>query len=267
MRSHAEETDAHGPVAELDHVTFSYPAAETGPALEDASLRIERRDFLGVIGPNGGGKTTLLKILLGLLEPQQGTVKVFDKPPAKVRQRIGYVPQHASIDPSVPATALDVVLMGRLRLSSWGATFGRAHVTAAEDALRLTGPLELAGRPIAELSGGQRQRVLIARALAAEAELLLLDEPTQGVDLHREREVLELLERLNATMPIIMVSHDVHLVAAHLKAAVCVNRTLERYAAAEVSPEIIEHMYHGGGAGHRAPSASHAPTTAVQPHP
>lgn len=231
--------------AELERVTFSYQGA-AAPALEDASLRIEAEDFLGVIGPNGGGKTTLLKILLGLLEPQQGSVKVFGKPPAKVRERIGYVPQHASIDPSVPATALDVVLMGRLRLSSWGATFGRAHTSAAEEALALTGTLDLARRPIAELSGGQRQRVLIARALAAEAELLLLDEPTQGVDLHREREVLELLERLNATMPIVMVSHDVHLVAAHLKTAVCVNRTLERYPAGEVSPEIIEQMYHGG---------------------
>ncbi len=240
------------PAAELDHVTFSYHPGVAGPALEDVSLRIEATDFLGVIGPNGGGKTTLLKILLGLLEPQKGTVKVFGRRvdltgPAEVRQRIGYVPQHASIDPSVPATALDVVLMGRLRLSSWGATFARAHVVAAEDALRLTGTRELARRPIAELSGGQRQRVLIARALASEAELLLLDEPTQGVDLHREREVLELLERLNATMPIVMVSHDVNLVAAHLKSAVCVNRTLERYSADEVSPEIIEQMYHGSG--------------------
>ncbi len=244
MRSVAQEAGEQGPIAELDRVAFSYPSA-AAPALQDASLAIEPQDFLGVIGPNGGGKTTLLKILLGLLEPQKGTVKVFGKPPNRVRQRIGYVPQHASIDPSVPATALDVVLMGRLRLSSWGATFGHAHTRAAEDALALTGTLDLAGRPIAELSGGQRQRVLIARALAAEAELLLLDEPTQGVDLHREREVLELLEHLNETMPIVMVSHDIHLVAAHLKTAVCVNRTLERYPADEVSPEIIERMYHG----------------------
>ncbi len=244
MKTPAEETGEHGSITRLDRVTFSYPGA-AAPALEDVSLRVESRDFLGVIGPNGGGKTTLLKILLGLLEPGEGTVKVFGRRPSRVRQRIGYVPQHASIDSSVPATALDVVLMGRLRLSSWGPSFGRAHRDAAEDALALTGTLELAGRPIAELSGGQRQRVLIARALAAEAELLLLDEPTQGVDLHREREVLELLENLNETMPIVMVSHDVHLVAAHLKSAVCVNRTLERYPAEEVSPEIIERMYHG----------------------
>ncbi len=243
---------AAGPAAELDRVTFRYPGA-AAPALEETSLRIEPRDFLGIIGPNGGGKTTLLKILLGLLEPQAGSVEVFGARPARMRHRVGYVPQHASIDPSVPATVLDVVLMGRLRLSSWGARFGSAHRDAAHEALRLTGTRDFARRPIAELSGGQRQRVLIARALAAEAELLLLDEPTQGIDLHREREVLDLLEKLNATMPIVMVTHDVHLVAAHLKAAVCVHRTLERYAAREVSPEIIERMYHGaapaGGAG------------------
>jgi zinc transport system ATP-binding protein len=240
----ARETNEGGPAAELDRVTFSYAGAAR-PALEDVSLAIGRQDFLGVIGPNGGGKTTLLKLLLGLLEPRKGTVRVFGQPPARVSERVGYVPQHASIDPSVPATALDVVLMGRLRLSSWGPAFGRAHTDAALEALRLTGTRDLAQRPIAELSGGQRQRVLIARALAAEAELLLLDEPTQGVDLHREREVLDLLERLNERMPIVMVSHDVHLVGAHLKSAVCVNRTLERYPAGEVSPEIIERMYHG----------------------
>ena len=235
---------ATDPIAEIDRVTFSYePAA--GPVLDDVSLRIEAKDFLGVIGPNGGGKTTLLKLLLGQLEPQRGTVRVFDREPARVQHRVGYVPQHAAIDSDVPATALDIVLMGRLRLSSWGPRFGRAHVDAAREALKMTATDDLARRPIAELSGGQRQRVLIARALAADAELLLLDEPTQGVDLHREREVLELLECLNESMPIVMVSHDVHMVSAHLKGAVCVNRTLERYEASEISPEVIERMYHG----------------------
>ncbi len=232
------------PIAELERVTFSYRRGAP-PALRDVSLRIGARDFVGVIGPNGGGKTTLLKILLGLLELQEGTARVFGKPPAAVRHRVGYVPQHAAIDPSVPATALDIVLMGRLRLSSWGPRFGSEHIDAAMEALGSTGTQDLSRRTIAELSGGQRQRVLIARALAAEAELLLLDEPTQGVDLHREREVLEVLERLNATMPIVMVSHDVHMVAAHLRSAICVNRTVECYAASDVSPEIIERMYHG----------------------
>lgn len=232
------------PVADLDRVSFSYGDGMP-PVLHDVCLKIGARDFVGVIGPNGGGKTTLLKILLGLLEPQQGTARVFGRPPVAVRHRLGYVPQYVSIDPAVPATVLDVVLMGRLRLSSWGPRFGPAHVDAAMAALALTGTGDLCRRTIAELSGGQRQRVLIARALASEADLLLLDEPTQGIDLHREREVLELLESLNQKMPIVMVSHDVHMVAAHLKSAICVHRTVERYAASEVSPEIIERMYHG----------------------
>lgn len=233
------------PIADIESVTFGYGGFAAPPVLRDVSLRIEERDFVGVIGPNGGGKTTLLKILLGLLEPQRGTVRVFGRPPAAVRHRVGYVPQHAAIDPSVPATALDIVLMGRLRLSSWGPRFGNVHIDAAMEALALTGSEDFSRRTISALSGGQRQRVLIARALAAEAELLLLDEPTQGVDLHRERKVLELLERLHERMPIVMVSHDVHMVAAHLKGAICVNRTVERYAASEVSPEVIERMYHG----------------------
>ena len=227
------------PIAVLERVTFRYGHGDT-PVLRDVDLRIEARDFVGVIGPNGGGKTTLLRLISGEL-----SARVFGRPPAAVRHRVGYVPQHAVIDPAVPATALDIVLMGRLRLSSWGPRFAPAHLDAAMEAMTLPGPQDLSRRAIRELSGGQRQRVLIARALAAEAELLLLDEPTQGVDLHREREVLELLERLNESMPIVMVSHDVHMVAAHLKSAFCVNRTVERYVAREVSPEVIEHMYHG----------------------
>ena len=241
---------AQRPVVEIDRVTFSYDDAGAGePVLEDVTLRIEEGDFLGVIGPNGGGKTTLLKIILGLLAPRRGSVKVFGRPPAKVRHRLGYVPQFASIDPTVPANALDIVLMGRLKLSSWGYRFGRSHVDAAMEALRQTATEDLARRPIAALSGGQRQRILIARALAAEAQMLLLDEPTRGVDLHREREILELLERLNERMPIVLVSHDIPMVAAHLGSAVCVNRTLTRHAARDVSPQMIEEMYHGHGHG------------------
>ena len=122
------------PVADLDRVSFSYGDG-TPPVLHDVRLKIGRRDLVGVIGPNVGGKTTLLKILLGLLEPQEGTARVFGRPPAAVRHRVGYVPQYVSIDPVAPATVLDIVLRGRLRLSSWGPRFGPAHVDAAMAAL------------------------------------------------------------------------------------------------------------------------------------
>jgi zinc transport system ATP-binding protein len=233
------------PVVELSHVTFRYPPVQSSsPVLDDVSLRVEPNDFLGIIGPNGGGKTTLLKIILGLLSPQQGTVRVFGQPPARVRTRIGYVPQHAAVDASVPATVLDVVLTGRLSRSSWGAWYGRSHVEAALEALRQTETADLADRAIGTLSGGQRQRVLIARALAADAQLLLLDEPTAGVDAHMERSMTDLLHRLNERLPLVIVSHDVSFVSSHLKRVACLSRRLTCHAAHEISSEIISEMYH-----------------------
>jgi zinc transport system ATP-binding protein len=230
-------------VAMVNGVTFSYPSSP--PVLQDVDLEIQPLDFLGLIGPNGGGKTTLLKVLLGLLEPQRGSVTVLGRRPREVSPRVGYVPQHTRIDLAVPAEVLDVVLMGRLARTSWGPRFRRADVAAALRALEVTGAADLGGRRFGELSGGQRQRILIARALAADAELLLLDEPTTGVDLHRERALFELLRRLNQRLPIVLVSHDVALVSSHLKRAAWVNRRVTCYPASELSPEVIENLYHG----------------------
>jgi len=230
------------PVVELRGVTFRYPGASASePVLEDVSLEIMQNDFLGVIGPNGGGKTTLLKVILGLVQAQRGTVRVFGSPPRRVRQRIGYVPQHAQIDSSVPATVLDVVLAGRVGRSSWGCRFGGAHQQAALEALEQTETQELAGRPISTLSGGQRQRVLIARALAAEPD----DEPTAGVDPHVELGLTDLLHRLNQRLPIVLVSHDVSFVSTHLKRIACLSRRLVCHRADEVSRELIAEVYNG----------------------
>ncbi len=233
------------PVVDIQHVTFGYPPqAAVDPVLDDVTLRIEPREFLGIIGPNGGGKTTLLKIMLGLLKPASGTITVFGLPPAQVRTRIGYVPQHARIDPSVPASVLDVVLTGRLSQSSWGPCYGRGHSEAALRALAQTGTENLARRAIGTLSGGQRQRVLIARALVSDTQLLLLDEPTAGVDAHVERSLTDLLHRLNETMPIVIVSHDVSFVSTHLKRVACLNRRMTCHAAQEISWELISPIYH-----------------------
>lgn len=231
------------PVVELRGATFSWPGQKT-PTLEEVDLRLGKGAFLGVVGPNGAGKSTLLKLMLGLLTPQQGEVRVFGRPPAEVRGRIGYVPQHARIDASVPADAFDVVLMGRLAQSSWGPFFRQADKEAARAAMARTGTADLARRPLATLSGGQRQRVLIARALVGEPELLLLDEPTTGIDVHREKELLELLESLNHKLPIVMVSHDLSLVAEHLKSCACVNRRVSVHPARELSLKTLESLYH-----------------------
>ena len=193
------------PVVRLEHVTFGYPPeGATQPVVDDVCLDILPHEFLGIIGPNGGGKTTLLKIILGLIRPQRGEVRVFGRAAAEVRHRIGYVPQHARIDPTVPASVLDVVLTGRLSHGSWGFRYGRREVDAARAALAQTEMERFAGRSIGTLSGGQRQRVLIARTLAADAELLLLDEPTAGVDPHMERGLTDLLHRLNQRLPIVI---------------------------------------------------------------
>lgn len=232
--------------ASLQGVSFRYPSSP--PVLVGVDLEVEAEDFLGLVGPNGGGKTTLLKVMLGLLVPQQGRVRVLGQAPSAVSARIGYVPQQAQIDLQVPAEVLDVVLMGRLSRTSWGPRFGKEHVDAAFRALELTDTVDLSRSRFGELSGGQRQRILIARALAADAELLLLDEPTTGVDIHRERELLDLLRRLNERLPIVLVSHDVTLVSSHLKRAAWVNRQVVCYPASELSPEVIEDLYHGAEA-------------------
>jgi zinc transport system ATP-binding protein len=183
--------------------------------------------------------------MLGLLKPQTGTVRVLGRSPTKVRHRIGYVPQDDMIDRSAPATVLDVVLTGRLNRSSWGFRFGSSDKDAAMAALEQTEAAAFAARPLSTLSGGQCQRVLIARALAAEARLLLMDEPIAGVDRLAERGLIDLLHRLNDTMPIVMVSHDVSFVSRHLKRVACLNRRLSCHAASEITDESIAEMYHG----------------------
>lgn len=231
------------PAVELRGVRFSYPGAAQ-PALEDATLRVGPQGFLGLVGPNGGGKTTLLQVILGLRTPQEGEVRVLGRSPRAARDRVGYVPQRARLDSSVPAHALDVVLTGRLHRSSWGPFYPRRDRLAAEEALERADAAEFARRPVAELSGGQRQRVLIARALASEPALLLLDEPTTGIDMHREKSLLRLLEDLNRTLPIVMVTHDLSLVSEHMKSWAFVQRRVTWEESGSLSIDRIEALYH-----------------------
>jgi zinc transport system ATP-binding protein len=236
-------------------VTFRYEEAEE-PALEDVSLRVGPREFVGLIGPNGGGKSTLLRILLGLLRPQSGTVRVLGRSPREVCRRIGYVPQHDRIDASVPATVLDLVLTGRLGRTAWGFRYGRDHLDAARAALEQAGVADLAQRRIGDLSGGQRQRVLIARALADDVRILLLDEPMAGIDLHVEQGILETLRRLNERLPILLVSHDIGFVSAHVHRVACLDRRLVVHRVDEITEDTISEMYRAQGHVHRI---HHAP--------
>jgi zinc transport system ATP-binding protein len=235
------------PVVRVDGVTFGYDDTGRLPILEDVTLEIGPRDFLGLIGPNGGGKTTLLRVLLGQIRPQQGVVEVLGRPPREVSAQVGYVPQHAQIDATVPATVLDVVLTGRIGRARWGLFYGPSHVTAARDALASVGIADLASRRIGDLSGGQRQRVLIARALVDDVKILLLDEPMAGVDLHMEQGILELLQKLNERLPLVLVTHDIGFVSSHVGRVACLNRRLVTHDVGEITDETITEMYAAHG--------------------
>lgn len=231
------------PVIAVSDLGFGYSRRHK-QVLSGVSFSVGANEWVGLLGPNGGGKTTLLRLLLGQLEPRSGRVEVLGGAPAQTRQKIGYVPQHASIDPSVPASVEDVVLLGRLSQSSWGPRFSTHDLNLALAALEETHTLDLKDRAWRTLSGGQRQRVLIARALASQADLLLLDEPTTGIDIHREKELLRLLERLNERLPILMVSHDIALVSHHMDRALWIDQTAREIDARSLDSDSLEHFFH-----------------------
>ncbi|HEY8392820.1 MAG TPA: ABC transporter ATP-binding protein [Capillibacterium sp.] len=213
-------------VIELVNVSFAY---DHRLILENINLEIAAGDFFAIVGPNGGGKTTLLRLLLGNLEPVAGEIRIFDRPPRKARRFIGYVPQQGSIDREFPVSALEVVLMGRLTPASFFSRYREEDYAAASAAMRAVGVEELASYRFGDLSGGQKQRVLIARALVAQPQLLILDEPTSSVDYEVEQEIYQLLTELNQRVTIVMVSHDLGYIASHLRKVAYLNRRLSLY--------------------------------------
>jgi zinc transport system ATP-binding protein len=224
----------------LNDVSFGFDAI---PVLSDVTLTIDEGDFVSVVGPNGGGKTTLIKLLLGLLRPQSGTIKVLGATPEHARKHIGYVPQYFQFDMRFPVRVMDVVLMGRLdRHPLWG-HYGRADREAALDALSSVGLENKGGDPFNSLSGGQRQRVLIARALASEPKLFFLDEPTSNVDPAVQDELYALLCDLNRRLTILVVSHDIGFVSSFVRRVVCVNRTVQVHPTSELTGDAISDLY------------------------
>jgi zinc transport system ATP-binding protein len=229
------------PVIEVRDLWFSFNGEAV---LKEVNLTVNSGCFLAVIGPNGGGKTTLLKLMLGLLEPDRGTVRVLGVTPREASPRIGYVPQDIGVNSTFPISVFDVALMGRMHGGGGWWRFSKADRMVAQKALERMELREYSNQRMEELSGGQRQRVLIARALAAEPEILLLDEPTASVDTKGQSDLYEFLKKLNETVTIIVVSHDLSIVSSYVKSVACVNQQLIFHDAAEITGEMIEMAYH-----------------------
>jgi len=227
-------------VVKLEDIWVHYDGV---PVLEGINLVIEQDDFLGIIGPNGGGKTTLLKIVLGLISPTQGRVSVMGNAPEKSRNKIGYVPQHNLFDHDFPISVWDVVLMGRNGRAGLFRRYSGEDGMTTQNALLTVGMLDFKDRQIGKLSGGELQRVFIARALVGEPRLLLLDEPTASVDIAMQTEFYELLERLKRQMAIVLVSHDISAISIYVDKIACLNRQLYYHGSKEITPEILEATY------------------------
>jgi len=219
---------------------FSYNGQ---PVLKNVNLKIARGEFMALIGPNGGGKTTLLKLMLGLLEPDRGQIRILGRPPRQAVKRIGYVPQNVHINRDFPIAVIDVVLMGRLGMGKGRRRDSRLHRAAARQALERLEIWPLHRRQIGELSGGQLQKVFIARALVTEPDILLLDEPTASVDTKGQGDLYSLLKELNRKLTVILASHDIMALSGYVKSVACVNHDVLFHDAAELTGEMLDMAY------------------------
>ncbi|MDY6854912.1 MAG: ABC transporter ATP-binding protein [Thermodesulfobacteriota bacterium] len=229
------------PIIEINDLCFSY---NRHPILLDVNLTVCQGDFLAILGPNGGGKSTLLKLMLGLLKPDKGTIRVFGKSPRKAAHCIGYMPQEVSINKGFPISVMDVVLMGRLQPGTGWSRYTRADRISAQKTLEHMDMADYRNYHMEELSGGQRQRVYIARALVSEPEVLFLDEPTSSVDTKGQTMLYDLLKSLNKRVTIIVVSHDISIVSGYVKSLACVNQRLFFHDTPEITRDMLEMAYH-----------------------
>ena len=213
------------------------------PILEDINIDIQRKEFIGMVGPNGSGKTTLLKIILGLLTPDHGTVEVLGKPPVQSVKDVGYMPQLAPFARDFPISVEETVLMGRLGKTSSMGFFSKEDKQLAAESMEAVEILDLRKRSIGSLSGGQLQRALIARALTCNPEIMILDEPTANVDMKVEKDIFDLLKKLNEKITIIVVTHDIGFISQYIDRVACINRTLICHPTSELTGETIENLY------------------------
>ncbi len=228
-------------IVRFNNVCFAYENGNN--VLENINLEVEKGEFACIVGPNGGGKTTILKLMLGLLKPTSGSIEVLGGQPENQRAHIGYVPQFSKFDASFPVSVLDVVLMGCLQRSLFWGRYPRIQIAKAHQALNDVGLPGLAMKGFSELSGGQKQRALIARAIMSDPELLLLDEPTASVDVHGTEQFYRLFSEMNEKFTIMMVSHDIGFVSTRVKSVICVRKTLQIHPVSELTGESLRSMY------------------------
>jgi zinc transport system ATP-binding protein len=225
----------------LEHV---YAEIAGQPVLEDISLTVNEREFFAIIGPNGGGKTTLVKLILGLIRPQKGTIRVFGDSPEGNRKMLGYVPQFHTFDFYYPITLEEMVLSGRLGNKSRIFTrYTKEDRRITKEVLMTMGISDLSGREISALSGGERQRAIIARALVGEPRALLLDEPTVYVDAPTEQQFYSILNTLKEKMAIVLVTHDIGVVSDHATKVACLNRRLYTLESGEITEDMLTSAY------------------------
>ncbi|MBN2122991.1 MAG: ABC transporter ATP-binding protein [Deltaproteobacteria bacterium] len=225
---------------EVKHLWFFYDGTEI---LRDVNFTLRKGEFLGIIGPNGGGKTTFLKLLLGILKPDRGAIRILGEEPHNASHRVGYVPQRMDFSPGFPISVADVVLMGRLAKARIGKRYSRLDRNKVGEVLKKVGMWEHRQRPIGKLSGGQRQRVFIARALATDPEILFLDEPTASVDPEFQTDLYDFLKELNERVTIVVITHDIGVVSSYMKSIACVNRHVIFHEGGKITKEMLDMSY------------------------
>ena len=210
-------------VIEIKNLSFCYDKQKI---LENINLEVEERDFLAIIGPNGGGKSTLLKLILGINPIKDGSIRTFNELPKKNLSKVGYVPQNTNVNTDFPIKVIEVVLMGHIGEKSPLFGYGKEEKMCALGALARVGMENFANEKIGSLSGGQRQRVMIARALCAHPQILILDEPTASIDIDGQKQIYSLLQELNYSITIIVVSHDVSVIMQYANKVIHINKRL-----------------------------------------
>lgn len=231
---------------QLEGVYYTYDGVAV---LEDINLHVNKGEFLGIVGPNGGGKSTLLKLMLGLIKPQSGHIKVLGRRAVSARRKIGYVAQYPTFQRDFPITVEQAVLLGRLGVKGSGLAgflpgkFNESDRAAVKQALEEVEAGPFSKRLIGNLSGGQLQRMMLARALVSEPEILILDEPTANIDHRVESDIFDLLKQLNERLTILVVSHDIGFISSYVSRVACLNRTLVCHHTDDVEGQVIHELY------------------------